>query len=293
MFDFRYHTLSLVAVFLALGIGILLGATLGDSLVSEANRDLRSSLRGDVLNARRNAQDAQTQLQRRDQLIARTAPVLTSDRLRGRRVVLVAYGSLPGNVESAVRQAVGMAGGDLNSVATLQLPPDAQTVPAAVSDFAPVIGGRYSDPKAAASDLGGLGTELGDAVASPGSTARDLQHAFPNRFRGDFSGEDAVVFYGLPVPSGPGSAPALALEDGVVAGLRVPNIPVVGVEDSAAQPSQTPYYQARGLSSVDSVDLAGGQIALVYALAGSRGNFGYKDTADKPLPDLPVQPGGP
>ena len=37
MFDFRYHALSLVAVFLALAIGILLGATIGDSLVSDAS----------------------------------------------------------------------------------------------------------------------------------------------------------------------------------------------------------------------------------------------------------------
>jgi copper transport outer membrane protein MctB len=39
--DFRYHALSLVAVFLALGIGIVLGVTVGDSLVSEADQNLR------------------------------------------------------------------------------------------------------------------------------------------------------------------------------------------------------------------------------------------------------------
>ena len=43
MFDFRYHALSLVAVFLALGIGILLGSTIGDNLASQANKDLSSS----------------------------------------------------------------------------------------------------------------------------------------------------------------------------------------------------------------------------------------------------------
>ena len=58
MFDFRYHALSLVAVFLALGIGIVLGATLGDSVVSEANKDVRSSLRGDVIDARNDARTA-------------------------------------------------------------------------------------------------------------------------------------------------------------------------------------------------------------------------------------------
>ena len=62
MFDFRYHALSLGAVFLALGLGIVLGATLGDQVVSTANRDLRSSLRGEVEKARSNARDASAQV---------------------------------------------------------------------------------------------------------------------------------------------------------------------------------------------------------------------------------------
>ena len=52
MFDFRYHALSLVAVFLALGIGIVLGVTIGDSLVSDAEKNIRASLRGDVVDAK-------------------------------------------------------------------------------------------------------------------------------------------------------------------------------------------------------------------------------------------------
>ena len=46
MLDFRYHALSLVAVFVALMIGLLLGVAIGDrGLVSSADRNLRDSLR--------------------------------------------------------------------------------------------------------------------------------------------------------------------------------------------------------------------------------------------------------
>ena len=69
MFDFRYHALSLVAVFLALGIGILLGSTIGDNLASQANKDLSSSLRGDLLAARKDARDASSNVSQRDRLI--------------------------------------------------------------------------------------------------------------------------------------------------------------------------------------------------------------------------------
>ena len=49
MFDFRYHALSLVAVFLALVVGLLLGVAIGDKgLVSVGAQDMRDSLRDDV-----------------------------------------------------------------------------------------------------------------------------------------------------------------------------------------------------------------------------------------------------
>ena len=60
MLDFRYHALSLVAVFLALAIGIVLGVTIGDSLVSDAERALRGNLRADVEKAHGDAATARS-----------------------------------------------------------------------------------------------------------------------------------------------------------------------------------------------------------------------------------------
>jgi hypothetical protein len=39
-----------------------------------------------------------------------------------------------------------------------------------------------------------------------------------------------------------------------------------------------------GLSTVDDIDQPAGRIALVLALTGAEGNFGFKSTADAPLP---------
>ena len=49
----------------------------------------------------------------------------------------------------------------------------------------------------------------------------------------------------------------------------------------------------QGLTSVDDIDSAGGQIALVLALQGAHGSFGYKKTADSPLPQSPGGAAGP
>ena len=89
MLDFRYHALSLVAVFLALAIGIVLGVTIGDSLVSDAERALRGNLRADVEKAHGDAANALAQLAARDRMLDQLYPQLVQSRLTGERVALI------------------------------------------------------------------------------------------------------------------------------------------------------------------------------------------------------------
>ncbi|MBX5470670.1 MAG: copper transporter, partial [Thermoleophilaceae bacterium] len=138
MFDFRYHALSLVAVFLALGIGIVLGATIGDSLVSSADKSLRSSLRSDVVAARKAARDARAELSRRDRLIDAAMPYIVSGRLLGERVALVSTGGLPSELEKNVTSAVSAAGGTIDSTSEL-------SVPGQSSDIAQALGATLAD----------------------------------------------------------------------------------------------------------------------------------------------------
>jgi hypothetical protein len=83
---------------------------------------------------------------------------------------------------------------------------------------------------------------------------------------------------------------AAALEDGLVAGVRSLGVPVVGVEQRTADPSDVPFFVDRGISTVDSIDRVSGQVATVYALCGASGDFGVKETADALLPDLVDEP---
>jgi hypothetical protein len=76
----------------------------------------------------------------------------------------------------------------------------------------------------------------------------------------------------------------------MIEGMRATGVPVVGVEQTDTDPSQIPYYVNAGLSTVDDVDIPPGRIALVLTLTGRDGNFGFKQTAQAPLPPAP---GGP
>jgi hypothetical protein len=276
MLDFRYHALSLVAVFLALGIGILLGTTIGDQLVSEANRDLSSSLRRDVTEARSASRAARDALESREAFIGASFDHIVGDGLRGRNVAIVSSGELPGGVESGVRDAVQDADGGVASISEIVAPPE-------LKELGEAVGRRFADLKPGDSRTAPLGRRIGRALASGGNLASALADRFPERFRGDFPRVDAIVYFHN--PSGDRSEDDERFEQGLIDGLRAGRDPVVGVEELDTDPSQVGFYEDRLQASVDSVDTPGGRIALVLALRGARGSFGFKDSADAPLPD--------
>lgn len=281
MFDFRYHAISLVAVFLALGIGILLGVTIGDSLVSEADRGLRESLRGDVVEAREERSLASDNVERRDDLIEEALPTLAGGRIAGERVAVIGVGGLPDGMVASVREAVDVGGGELGSVSSFPVPP-------VTEELAEAVGGRFEtadeDPPLASA----LGRRVARAILDGDRLAARLADELPDQFEGDFQGATAVVFHRA--PADPPSADAEAFESAMLDALAASDARTVGVEESDTDPSQVSFYSTRGLPSIDNVETPGGRVALVLALDGADGAFGFKDTADEPLPDPPPAP---
>jgi hypothetical protein len=255
--DFRYHALSLVAVFLALGIGIVLGVTVGDSLVSEADQNLRDSLRDDVTEAREDVRSEEALGSKRDDVIEDTAAVVAEGRLRGARVVLLATGELPDDVGDAVEDAVESAGGELART-TLYAPPERPRA-------------RRMRRQERAGRRVGRRTFGVDAVVV-------YRHP-PVEPEGEDEARDLEL--------------REAFEEGLFKGLRDN---VVGVETMATDPSQVGWYTDHGSPSVDNADLTAGRLALVLLLEETviagfsgdppEGTYGYKDSAERVLPDL-------
>jgi hypothetical protein len=291
MLDFRYHALSLVAVFLALAIGIVLGVTIGDSLVSDAERSLRGNLRSDVEKAHGDAAQARSERDGRDRMLDQLYPQMVATRLAGERVAVVSWGPLPSDVESGIRDAVSKGGGRIDSISVFDTP---------LTALKQVIGSDvFSQETADDASLKALGRSLGRSIATGGQTAKALESAFPDDFSGRFRRADAVVFYEAPKPDDGSDNPgvterdddrARTIEAAMVDELTRHTINVVGAESTNTDPSQIPRYKSLKLSSSDSVDKSGGRIALVFALAGAQGSFGFKSTADQPLPDEALTP---
>lgn len=278
MIDFRYHAISIVAVFLALAIGILLGVTIGDSLVSEAERGLQGSLQDDVVDAREQSEAAAAALDQREELIQDALPLVAGDRLAGRRVAVVGIGGMPEEMEASIRDAVEVARGRVDSVSVLPVPPD-------VSPLVDASGERLPRPRGAAG-LEALGRRVARGIVSGGPIADALSQALPDSFEGEYGGADAVAVYRAP-PEDESSTTDL-YATAVTEGLGSTGATVVGVEASDTDPSQVPFYGQSDLTTVDSADLPGGRAALVLSLAGAEGRFGFKDTADDVIPQAPA-----
>jgi hypothetical protein len=280
-FSARYHAASLAAVFLALAIGILIGAGLGGDVVSGTAENLEESLKSDLTEAQEENAALQTDLDREREVSGLLYPVVVGDRLLGREVAIVALGDLADDVSADVEEALEPTGASVSAVAVVDEPPD---VGALIDALAGSRGERL--PRGAALDR--AATAAGEALVRGGRDFGGVRETVLDRFSGTPGDVDAVVL----VRDRPQDLTARVREDtdrlesGLIDGMGDAGATVVGAERSDDDDSSIAFFEDHGLSSVDSIDLSSGEVALVFALAGTEGSFGVKASADRLLPEL-------
>jgi hypothetical protein len=286
MFDYRYHALSLAAVLLALAVGVLIGVAIGDSnLVSSAKSGIVHELTSEVNGAHRQVGQLQVKLAEEESFANGLYPLATHDLLSSRNIGVVFLGGSSDEVDSLVRAAVSQAGGNVVTVAAVREPLD---LPGIDREAA---GTHYASLASSQAAIERFGELAGRQLVSGGRLVdRELlsrvRPSLMSAFDGQLSKLEGLVVVRAD-PSGMTTEQSEALtafQTGLIAGVRATGVPAVGVELTATEPSQIPWYQSRHLSSVDDLDTPPGRAALVYALAGSHGAFGVKATAESLLP---------
>jgi hypothetical protein len=139
LIDFRYHIVSLIAVFLALALGLFLGST---TLQSTVTHNLKSQAdRVTNQNKSLTGQRDQYKVQRNDaqEFLAAVASYTVENRLAGQDVALIAAPGLSGDDAQAVQTTLTQAGATVTAAVQLQ--------------------SAYLDPTQDA-ELGGLATQL-------------------------------------------------------------------------------------------------------------------------------------
>ncbi|HEX5616270.1 MAG TPA: copper transporter [Acidimicrobiia bacterium] len=110
MINFRFHLISLIAVFLALTVGIVVGSTVVDQAIVDG---LRATVDRVEAKADDTARENEALSDERDQmraLVDELAPHTVADHLLGVRVVLVAQRGVDGGVVDALREWLRSAG---------------------------------------------------------------------------------------------------------------------------------------------------------------------------------------
>lgn len=278
----RYHAASLAAVFLALAIGILIGSEFGGDVVSNTRKSLEKSLLGNLSDARGRSEELAGELGRSNEFADTVYPVLVRGKLADRRIGVLAFGNLPGDVSSAVEDALGPTGARLVAVGVVREPPDLGELAGDLSET------RFHDVDSNPDTVEALGTGLGRQIVLGGSLLDRVRGTLFSRASGRFGDIDGLIIVrDQPDELKPADQTAVSrLETGLVDGIAATRTTAVGVETTEADPSSISFFQSHGISSVDNVDLRAGQVAMVYALLGAEGSFGVKDSADRLLPDL-------
>lgn len=119
MIDFRYHLVSLISVFLALAVGIALGAgplkeTIGDTLTGQVDQ-----LRAEKDALRAELDGASTDLAAADAWVRAAGAELVDGTLDDRRVAVVALGAVDGDALAAVEDQLTDAGATVSADVTL------------------------------------------------------------------------------------------------------------------------------------------------------------------------------
>jgi hypothetical protein len=318
--DFRYHLVSIIAVFLALAIGIVVGTTALNGYVVDDLRSRNGAVIRDKRGLEAEVRDLRNQVSKRDQFASVVGPAAVAGALTGERVLLV---TTPGASEDVVRnltELIGQAGGTPTGVLKLRDdlldPTKSSVVDDVVAGVAPA---GLTLPEGQPSERAAL--ELAAAVvSSPGTDALGSEAAA--KVIGGFAGADLID---VQPPTGSSSAtlvPATmalmitggadgkALDDvgkqrqdtalGILAALdaRSEGAVVAGPVTAAGDGGLIAAARAdaalsRQVSSVDSVDKSFGAVSAVLALreqaAGESGRYGQGPGAQAAAPAAPTR----
>lgn len=279
MFDFRYHVVSIVAVFLALAIGILLGVTIADKVVSSAERDLRSSLWDDLGELRDERADALRELRRSDEFESLVYPAVVHEKLSRKRIGVISIGKVPGGIVDDASKALKPSGTRLVSITAVRTPLRIERLAVELK------GSEFEDLETSTEIVGKLGKSMGLQMVRGGRLPARLKRTVFSSHSGSLSGLDGVIFARSKRSlEGREERDADLFESSMIKGMLESKAPVVGVERLDTETSQIVYYRDHDLTSVDDIDEVPGRVALVFALLGARGQFGIKPTANQLLP---------
>ncbi|MFC7489017.1 copper transporter [Knoellia sp. CPCC 206453] len=316
MIDFRYHLVSIISIFMALAVGIVLGAgplqgQIGDTLTQEVTqlREDRATLRTELEAARKAGVT-------RDDFTQEARARLVGGTLKDAKVALVILPDADAEDVKAVTETLAASGAAVVSRTTVKedwVPKDAEAS-AQQSQLATEQRSALGLPEAAEPGAGPLDAVLATSlVAADAAAANDASRAALDALTGakliDVETADLVRASTAVIVAAPIKGDVVAERDRHAARLvslsaaldragkgavLTEDVGVTGFTGAASvvRAARSDASTARSLSTVDDVSLSLGQVSVVYALVqqltGGVGQYGLGDGVSAGYPPIPA-----
>lgn len=289
MIDLKYHIASLVAVFLALGIGILVGSTLlGNDTLIDYQKQVTTRLETQLENLRLKnetiqvtANNLEVDLNNQKEFNSKVFPALVSDRLAGANLAVIetnGYHS-SGDLLDALEQAGAQV---ISTTSFLNYSSEQLN-----AELGKNLGLDLVQDEAGNSMASMIASITAGAIIS-GEMTKIEQLLQANIIQ--VAGSYGLPLGGIVITGGSQDEKSSRLEEldrQVIDVFQSANIPVYGVEETTAGYSYIDFYQKQRLAAtVDNIDTIPGKLALILSIDGHPGHYGIKPSAQQFLPDF-------
>ncbi|WP_433429746.1 copper transporter [Nonomuraea sp. CA-141351] len=314
MIDFRYHLVSIVAIFLALAVGIVLGTTLLQEPAVRSAQEVAAQLTKSKEELRTQLDTLQGREAGNDAFVAAMTPSLVAGDLTGQRVLLVETPGSSTTVREAAQQVLTQAGAVISGRVTLtekfldpkatgvldglvnQLKPANMIFPATATPWdraATLLSGAFvttdqaqvGTPNPATADVVSS-FETGGLLTTDGDPLKRATLAVMFAPEKPYEGENAEVQAGalVSVVSGLDVAGKGTVLAGAAPTTAVPGDPISALRDESDI--------SKRVTAVDTADMPAGRVAVVYSLreqlSGRAGQYGMGKGASAMLPTVPT-----
>ena len=259
MIDFRYHVVSIVAIFLALTVGLVIGASILSKSVADSLRNDLAQRNDQIKSQQNDINELKTQIDQQNKYITDTADQLVVGRLSGQCVAMVEIAGADSNAYSGVRTMVQKQSGaticsETTINASLTASGSQQTLVTLIQEHTP-SGQKLSGTIAQqAVELIGEALTTYQTVGAVAQTANPSATATPKA-------SGSAKASGSPAPTSSASAGATA-STGASGGTMTAGQSLGTLKD----------FQTAGVITMQTQPAAGQQASLAYVQAPSSAN---------------------
>jgi hypothetical protein len=317
MINFRFHLVSLIAIFLALGLGILVGSSFVDQvIVDRLEKDISSARNESNARKAENGRLERTNSDLQKSLEA-TAPYTVQQRLQDVPIVVIAEKGIDGSAVKRTKAMLQAAGAEVPAVMwldeTWRLDDQQQVraLAAAVGTAGNAAATRAAAMKALAARVAEPPGAIATATTVSSGATPDADVLASLRDAGFIGVTDGNANDLGSFPSSASRALVLTGTDSQLAGtdtlvqlvraLNDASVPTTvaevydaqqedGARGDAVAPVRGDDALARTISTIDDIELVQGQVSAVLTLEqlaeGTVGHYGYGRGASAPFPRL-------